>query len=75
MGSVKKINEDTDQVEDDFQLVCWDFVSNPSTHGAFLTVNESVDNSKQNIYEEAELLIRDLICELSGNCCLDLKGK
>mgnify|MGYP003426874477 CR=1 FL=1 len=75
MGSVTKINEDTDQVEDDFQLVCWDFVSNPSTHGAFLTVNESVDNSKQNIYEEAELLIRDLICDLSGNCCLDLKGK
>lgn len=75
MGSVKKINEDTDQVEDDFQLVCWDFVSNPSTHGAFLTVNESVDNSKQNIYEEAELIIRDLICDLSGNCCLDLKGK
>ena len=75
MGSVKKINEDTDQVEDDFQLVCWDFVSNPSTHGAFLTVNESVDNTKQNIYEEAELIIRDLICELGGNCCLNLKGK
>ena len=75
MGSVKKMNEDTDQVEDDFQLVCWDFVSNPSTHGAFLTVNESVDNNKQNIYEEAELIIRDLICDLSGNCCLDLKGK
>jgi hypothetical protein len=75
MGSVKKINEDTDQVEDDFQLVCWDFVSNPSTHGAFLTVNESVNNSKQNIYEEAELIIRDIICELSGNCCLYLKGK
>lgn len=74
MGSVKKMNEDTDQVEDDFQLVCWDFVSNPSTHGAFLTVNESVDN-KQNIYDEAELIIRDLICDLSGNCCLDLKGK
>lgn len=74
MGSVTKINEDTDQVEDDFQLVCWDFVSNPSTHGAFLTVNESVNGSK-NIYEEAELIIRDLICDLSGNCCLDLKGK
>lgn len=75
MGSVKKINEDTDQVEDDFQLVCWDFVSNPSTHGAFLTVTEAINNTKQNIYEEAELIIRDLICDLSGNCCLDLNGK
>jgi hypothetical protein len=74
MGSVKKINEDTDQVEDDFQLVCWDFVSNPSTHGAFLTVNESVDTTNK-IYEEAEMIIRDLICDLSGNCCVNLKGK
>lgn len=70
MGSVTKINEDTDQVEDDFQLVCWDFVSNPSTHGAFLTVTESIDNTKTNNYAEAETIIRDLICSLSGNCCL-----
>ncbi len=70
MGSVTKINEDTDQVEDDFQLVCWDFVSNPSTHGAFLTVTESIDNTKNNNYAEAEMIIRDLICSLSGNCCL-----
>lgn len=71
MGSVTKINEDTDQVEDDFQLVCWDFVSNPSTHGAFLTVTESIDNTKNNNYAEAELIIRDLICTLSGNCCIN----
>ena len=30
-------------VEDDFELICWDFVSNPSTHGAFMRpVNEGV---------------------------------
>jgi len=36
MGSVKEINEDTLEVEEDFELVGWDFVSNPSTHGAFM---------------------------------------
>jgi len=36
MGSVEKLSEDTVQVQDDFELICWDFVSNPSTHGAFM---------------------------------------
>jgi hypothetical protein len=35
-GSVQPIGENTLMVKDDFELVCWDFVSNPSTHGAFL---------------------------------------
>lgn len=42
MGSVKKIDESTVEVQDDFELVAWDFVSNPSTHGAFMApINES----------------------------------
>ena len=37
MGSVKEAsNGKTVTVEDDFDLICWDFVSNPSTHGAFM---------------------------------------
>jgi hypothetical protein len=42
-GSVKQTNEGTMMVQPDFELVCWDFVSNPSTHGAFMrptTINE-----------------------------------
>jgi hypothetical protein len=52
MGSVKQIGEDTVAVENDFDLICWDFVSNPSTHGAFLSpknegvINESVTGKK-----------------------------
>ena len=34
-------------VGDDFELIAFDFVSNPSTHGAFLyPMNESVDNTQ-----------------------------
>ena len=35
-GSVQQTNEGALEVQDDFELVCWDFVSNPSTHGAFM---------------------------------------
>ena len=50
MGSVETVSEaDGDsvtQVQPDFELIAFDFVSNPSTHGAFMHpagVNESVD--------------------------------
>jgi hypothetical protein len=36
MGTVEEISENTVQVQDDFELIGWDFVSNPSTHGAFM---------------------------------------
>ena len=46
-GSVQQTNEGTLEVQPDFELVCWDFVSNPSTHGAFLhPTNESINESK-----------------------------
>ena len=52
LGSVEMVQEangDTvSKVGDDFELIAFDFVSNPSTHGAFLhPMNESVDNSQQ----------------------------
>ena len=48
MGSVETVNEgDVQQVQDDFELIAFDFVSNPSTHGAFLhPTNESINESK-----------------------------
>jgi hypothetical protein len=42
LGSVKEMNDGTVMVQEDFELVGWDFVSNPSTHGAFMApMNES----------------------------------
>lgn len=48
MGTTRE-SEGKTLVNDDFELVAFDFVSNPSTRGAFLepvAVNESVDVSK-----------------------------
>ena len=44
LGSVKEIREEDDtlEVQPDFELIAFDFVSNPSTHGAFMyPMNES----------------------------------
>ena len=72
MGSVKPINGGKVEVGEDFELLGWDFVSNPSTHGAFMTpVNESVSRqTKQesvlcNEYCKAQDLMREIITELS----------
>jgi hypothetical protein len=53
MGTTRE-HEGTTLVNDDFELVAFDFVSNPSTRGAFLepvNLNESVDLSKINTSE------------------------
>jgi len=50
LGSVEPMKEDKDaqEVQSDFELIAFDFVSNPSTHGAFMNpVNESVNRDEQ----------------------------
>ena len=69
MGSVETVNEDGDQVvkvQPDFELIAFDFVSNPSTHGAFMyPMNESVDNTQQGRtcgdYCKVESIINDIM--------------
>lgn len=69
MGSVRQLDETTLEVQPDFQLVCWDFVSNPSTQGAFMApVTEGI--KPQQKFIGAHTLITDIICELSGVCCI-----
>lgn len=73
MGSVKEAsNGKSVTVEDDFDLICWDFVSNPSTHGAFMRpVNESVvGKSITPSYKKINTLVRDIICEIDGVCSI-----
>jgi len=47
LGSTS-LHEGQTVVNDDFNLICWDLVSEPSTHGAYLyPINENVDKTKQ----------------------------
>jgi hypothetical protein len=73
MGSVSPLGEGRVEVEDDFELLCWDFVSTPSTHGAFMKptgLNEGKTHSDFNKYLKINALISDIICTQSGICCL-----
>ena len=67
MGSVKEVvteGEDTLEVQPDFELIAFDFVSNPSTHGAFLSpVNESKGKLSVNKFAGIERIITDIITE------------
>ena len=62
MGSVKNLGEGKVEVQDDFEIVCWDLVSNPSTQGAFMSpsLNESVTGGT-NKYSKINSLISDII--------------
>lgn len=72
LGSVKKdMREGADVVQDDFDLIAFDFVSNPSTQGAFMypqgKITESVNPSGNRIinpYSNIEKIIHDIISEL-----------
>ena len=70
LGSVEAVNEDNGnpvmKVGKDFELIAFDFVSNPSTHGAFMhPLSEGVDKTQQGRtcgqYCKAEDIINKII--------------
>lgn len=65
LGSVVEVGEDTVQVQDDFSLICFDIVSNPSTQGAF--INESEDPlliKKASRWQRVDELTYDFLSQL-----------
>lgn len=61
-GSVQQTNEGTLEVQPDFELVGWDFVSNPSTHGAFMnpvSLNEA--KVKASPFAKLDEIINDIL--------------
>jgi len=61
-GSVTQTNEGTLMVEPDFELVGWDFVSNPSTQGAFMNAI-SLNEGKKTIgkYDKLDSIINNIL--------------
>ena len=75
MGSVQPLGEGTVEVQDDFELLAWDFVSTPSTQGAFMRpvgLSESYNPNTIEVskYAKINTLISDIICSQSGVCCI-----
>jgi hypothetical protein len=76
LGSLKKISENSAIVGDDFELIAFDFVSNPSTQGAFMSLVGSqqggqialaegvVKNPITNRWEQTDTIIRNILSEI-----------
>jgi len=70
MGSLKQMGE-LMEVQDDFELLCWDFVSTPSNPGSYMKergmMNESKNPQQTNKYIKANSIITDILCA-NGTC-------
>ena len=69
MGSLKQMG-DLMEMQDDFELLCWDFVSTPSNPGSYMKevgiMNES-KNNQHNKYIKANSIITEILCA-NGTC-------
>ena len=70
MGSLKQMG-DLMEVQDDFELLCWDFVSTPSNPGSYMKergmMNESKNPQQTNKYQSVNSIITDILCA-NGTC-------
>jgi len=69
---------DQNEVQDDFELICFDLVSSPSTPGAYLFLNpEDRNNYEENLDEENKMKRERVLGAQpgEGNKSLDLMRK
>ena len=66
MGSLEE-NGNVMEVQDDFELLCWDFVSTPSNPGSFMhTLNEGKQTFTYD-YAGVNNIVREILCS-KGSC-------
>jgi hypothetical protein len=69
MGSLKQVGEVL-EVQNDFELLCWDFVSTPSNPGSYMhIIKEGLDFSGQKDYGNLNTIINEILCA-KGTCPL-----
>ena len=74
LGSLNEDEDGTKIVQEDYQLITWDVVPNPSTPDAWLTENEKIiknskiqkDNDRKGEYDFSEVKLRNRINDLFG---------
>jgi hypothetical protein len=66
MGTLEQ-NGNVMEVQDDFELLCWDFVSTPSNPGSYMSVlREGKEYSTTN-YSKVNSIIHEILCS-KGSC-------
>ena len=67
MGSLKEMNEGTLEVQDDFELLCWDFVSTPSNPGSYMQLVKEGKEIPTNSYLKVNSILTEILCA-NGTC-------
>jgi len=73
LGSVNEIGDGAVEVQEDFEILCWDMVSNPSTQGSFMKpITEGVIKGNKYIldknFERLNEIILDVFSNLDYDC-------
>ena len=66
MGSLEQ-NGSVMEFQDDFELLCWDFVSTPSNPGSFMSVLQEGKETITYDYSKVNGIIREILCS-KGSC-------
>ena len=66
MGSLEQ-RGNVMEVQDDFELLCWDFVSTPSNPGSFMGVLQEGKQHVEYDYNKVNSVIHEILCS-KGSC-------
>tara|TARA_S200002703_G_scaffold67197_2_gene58402 strand:+ start:1373 stop:1972 length:600 start_codon:yes stop_codon:yes gene_type:complete len=66
MGSLQE-RDGVLEVQDDFELLCWDFVSTPSNPGSYMHMIKEGKEVQVNKYEKVNKIISEILCA-NGSC-------
>ena len=66
MGSLQDVGG-VMEVQDDFELLCWDFVSTPSNPGSFMSVLQEGKETVTYDYTKVNQIITEILCS-KGSC-------
>jgi|TARA_R110000803_G_scaffold82088_4_gene148085 hypothetical protein len=66
MGSLEE-KQGVMEVQDDFELLCWDFVSTPSNPGSYMTTLNEGKNTVTYDYTNVNKIVHEILCS-KGSC-------
>ena len=72
LGTLQQVGERM-EVQDDFELQCWDFVSTPSNPYSWMNLREGLNESIKipvNPYLSLNTTISEILCAKAGKCSL-----
>jgi len=59
------------EVQDDFELLCWDFVSTPSNPGSYMEIVTEGKMAQLNKYQGVNSIVNEILCANTCTCYLD----